>query len=206
VAPNTFLFWVISAYVLFILAGCEFILGHSLVKSRAFPLAFLVFMIPFPEAFRTILEIGYQHASADNYAWLLDLSHATYFRQNLVFALPNLTIRVAQECSGIRSSLVLFITSLIAGFLFLKSMPHRWLFSLLVLPLGIFRNAFRIYFLSMASVYWDPNIINSPLHHHGGPIFFALSLIPLFLLLVFLRGRESRALLNRHVSSPKTGN
>jgi exosortase len=162
-------------------------------------------MIPFPEAFRTMLEIGYQHASAENYAWLLDLSHATYFRQDLVFALPNLTIRVAQECSGIRSSLVLFITSLIAGFLFLKSTPHRWLFSLLVIPLGIFRNAFRIYFLSMASVYWDPNIINSPLHHHGGPIFFALSLIPLFLLLVFLRNRESRVLLKRQVSSSETG-
>jgi hypothetical protein len=36
-------------------------------------------------------------------------------------------------------------------------------------------------------------MINSPIHRRGGPIFFALSLIPFFLLLVFLRKRESHA-------------
>src|SRR5436190_24254488 len=122
----------------------------------------------------------------------MNLSRASYFRQGLIFALPNLTIRVAQECSGIRSSFVLFITSLIAGFLFLRSPWHRAIFSIIVLPLGVLRNAIRIYFLSMASVHWNPNIIHSPLHHRGGPIFFALSLIPLFLLLFWFRKAEAK--------------
>lgn len=33
-------------------------------------------------------------------------------------------------------------------------------------------------------------MIDSSIHHRGGPIFFALSLIPLFLLLVWLRRQE----------------
>jgi hypothetical protein len=33
-------------------------------------------------------------------------------------------------------------------------------------------------------------MINSPIHHHGGPIFFALSLIPLFFLLSLLKRGE----------------
>mgnify|MGYP003908365983 CR=1 FL=1 len=37
------------------------------------------------------------------------------FRDGLVFKLPGIEMQVAQECSGIRSSLVLFITGLVAG-------------------------------------------------------------------------------------------
>jgi hypothetical protein len=33
-------------------------------------------------------------------------------------------------------------------------------------------------------------MIDSPIHHQGGPLFFALSLIPFFLLLLFLRKSE----------------
>jgi hypothetical protein len=36
-------------------------------------------------------------------------------------------------------------------------------------------------------------MIDSPIHHHGGPIFFALSLVPFFLLLFFMRKWDSRA-------------
>ncbi len=48
--------------------------------------------------------------------------------------------------------------------------------------LGIVRNAFRIFVLSELCVHVNPNFIDSPLHHRGGPIFFALSLVPFFLL------------------------
>ena len=39
-------------------------------------------------------------------------------------------------------------------------------------------------------VHVGPQMINSPIHHKGGPIFFALSLIPFFLLLVALQKSE----------------
>jgi exosortase/archaeosortase family protein len=88
---------------------------------------------------------------------------------------------------------VLFITSLIAGHLFLRSPWKKLILALAVFPLGIIRNAFRIYFLSMASAHWNPDIIHSPLHHRGGPIFFALSLVPFFLLLLWLKRSEKQS-------------
>jgi hypothetical protein len=33
-------------------------------------------------------------------------------------------------------------------------------------------------------------MIDSPIHHHGGPLFFVLSLVPFFLLLYFLKRTE----------------
>jgi len=38
----------------------------------------------------------------------------------------------------------------------------------------------------------SPGMIDSYVHRHGGPIFFAMSLIPFFLLLVILRKSESK--------------
>ena len=184
---NDFLSINVFSFVLLFVAAAIYFLGASFSKAIAFPLFFLVFLAPLPGNVTAALEIASQYASAETYSWLMNISGATYFREGLTFVLPNLTIVVAQECSGIRSSLVLFMTSLIGGHLFLRSAWKKILFSLAVFPLGILRNAFRIYLLSMLSAHWNPNIIHSPLHHRGGPIFFALSLVPFFFLLLWLK-------------------
>ncbi|MGN6386413.1 MAG: exosortase/archaeosortase family protein [Verrucomicrobiota bacterium] len=180
------------AFVLLFYAVCVGTLGLNWMRSNIFALAFLLFFIPFPDGMTNALEIASQNASANTYGWMMDVTGVTYFRQGLVFGLPNLNIRVAQECSGIRSSVVLFIVSVIAGQMFLRSNWKRVLFTLCVIPLGIARNGFRIYALSMLTVHWDPDVINGPLHHQGGPVFFVLSLIPFFALLLFLWKTENR--------------
>ncbi len=190
---NDYLSFTVFSFCMFIFAVAAFFFGITFIKKIAFPLFFLLVLVPLPDAATAAIEIASQYASAETYSWFMNLSGATYYREGRTFVLPNLTIVVAQECSGIRSSLVLFITSLIAGHLFLRSPWKKAILALAVFPLGILRNAFRIYLLSMASAHWDPNIINSPLHHRGGPIFFALSLIPFFLLLLWLKKSERSA-------------
>jgi exosortase/archaeosortase family protein len=66
----------------------------------------------------------------------------------------------------------------------------RAVLALFVLPLALARNAFRIYVLGELCVHIGPHMIDSPVHHRGGPIFFALSLLPFFALLFFLRKSE----------------
>ena len=187
---NDYLSLSVFAFCMFFFAIAAFFLGTTFIKRIAFPLFFLLVLVPLPDAATAAIEIASQYASAETYSWFMNLSGATYYREGRTFVLPNLTLVVAQECSGIRSSLVLFITSLIAGHLFLRSPWKKAILALAVFPLGILRNAFRIYFLSMASAHWNPDIIHSPLHHRGGPIFFALSLIPFFLLLLWLKKSE----------------
>jgi exosortase/archaeosortase family protein len=98
---------------------------------------------------------------------------------------------VAPECSGIRSSLVLFITSLVAGQLFLRSPWKRALFAIVVIPLGIVRNALRIVTIGELCVHVDPAFIDSPIHRRGGPVFFVISMVPFLLLLYYLRKTDA---------------
>ena len=101
-------------------------------------------------------------------------------------------MNVARECSGIRSSWVLFITSVLASHTLLKSNWHRAIILLVIVPLGIVRNGFRILTIGLLCVHVSPEMVHSFIHKKGGPIFFALSLVPLFLLLWMLWRRENK--------------
>lgn len=183
--------WTLSFVVLIVAAALRF-LGWPAVRELAFPFALLFFMVPLPQTIMDGLEIFFQHASALAAAGMMKISGLPAMQDGLFFFLPGLAIEVAQECSGIRSTLVLLITSLIAGYLLLRRPRDRAILALAIIPLAILRNGFRIFSLAWLSVEVNPNVIDSALHHRGGPIFFALSLIPLFLLLLWLRRLEKK--------------
>jgi exosortase C (VPDSG-CTERM-specific) len=173
-------------------AGGFFFLGRDWMRAAAFPLAYLIFMVPMPDAVADALETVSKYASAEVANILFHVTGTPFLRGGLIFQLPNITIEVAQECSGIRSSWVLFITSVLAANLFLKSSWRRLVLVALVIPLAILRNGFRIVVIGLLCVNLGPQMIHSVIHRHGGPVFFVLSLIPLLLLLWWLRKGEIR--------------
>lgn len=189
--PTQSLWLLVLAWLLFVLAAALFTLGWSRLKPHAFALGFLVFMLPLPPAATDWMSMALQHASAEASDVCLRLTGLPVLRTGMIFQMPGLTIQVAEECSGLRSTLILFITSLLAGKLFLRAGWKRAVLALATIPLGILRNAFRITTLSWLTVNVDAGIIHGPLHHQGGPFFFALSLVPLFLLLWTFRKSES---------------
>lgn len=192
-ATEDYLTLTITSYLLFLAAGCLTIFGTAICQVVAFPLAFLVFMIPMPTAMLDAVTAFFQQTSAVTADFMLTLSGMSVFRDGLVLNLPgDFSIMVAPECSGIHSTMVLLITAALAGHLFLKSKWKRVFLVLFVIPLAILRNGFRIYVISELCVHVGHYMINSPIHHKGGPIFFALSLIPFFALLFWLRKSELR--------------
>jgi len=178
------------AYLAALLAAAALTLGAGVVKAFRFPILFLAFMVPWPRAVVDGVETALQLASAEAAHLLLMLSGVPLLRDGLVFKLPGITFEVAQECSGIRSSLVLLITSVLAARLLLRTRWRRWALVLAVLPLGVLRNSFRILTIALLCVHVDPGMIDSPIHHQGGPIFFVLSLIPFLWFLWWLRRGE----------------
>jgi exosortase C (VPDSG-CTERM-specific) len=180
------------AFVSFAAAGGFLFLGSKWMASKAFPFAFLIFMIPLPDAAVNWLEKASVLASANAAALFFDVAGTPMVRHGTVFELPGIVLQVALECSGIHSSLVLFISSLLASQLFLRTRWRRIVLVAFVIPLGILRNGFRIAVIGLLCVHIGPYMIDSPIHHRGGGLFFALSLIPLFLLLWFLRRQERR--------------
>jgi exosortase C (VPDSG-CTERM-specific) len=177
-----------------LLAGAGFLfLGRKWMVAAAFPVAFLIFMVPMPDAMADALENASKLASAEAAHLFFLLSGTPILRDGTTFQLPGIAIQVAQECSGIRSSWVLIITSLLAANLFLETTWRRIVLVCFVIPLGILRNGFRIMVIGVLCVQIGPEMIHSIIHRRGGPVFFSLSLIPLFLLLWWLRRGEIKS-------------
>jgi exosortase C (VPDSG-CTERM-specific) len=174
-------------------AGGFFFLGRAWMRAAAFALAYLIFMMPMPDAMADALETASKSAAAEVANLLFHLSGTPFLRAGAIFQLPNITIEVAQECSGIRSSWVLFMTSILAANLFLKTRWRRFALVAFVIPLGILRNGFRILVIGLLCVNVGPQMIHSIIHRRGGPAFFMLSLIPFFLVLWWLRKGDARS-------------
>lgn len=190
--PVTEYLWAGVLGYLFILLGLALrTVGWSQLKQHQFSIWFLAFFIPLPLVLTDWMSVALQLGSAEVTDWMLQLSGLPVLREGLMFQLPRLVIMVAEECSGVRSTLVLFITSLIAGKMFLQTGWRRMALALATIPLGLLRNAARITVLGWLSVNVDAGVIHGPLHHQGGPIFFALSLVPLFGLLWYFKRSES---------------
>jgi exosortase C (VPDSG-CTERM-specific) len=187
---NDYLALMTLSFVCLLAAGGFVFLGRKWMSAAAFPIAFLIFMVPMPDGMADALETASKLASAEAANAFFNLSGTPILRDGTVFQLPNITFEVAQECSGIRSSWVLVITSLLASNLFLKSTWRRAALVCFVLPLGIVRNGFRVWVIGLLCISMGPQMIHSLIHRRGGPLFFALSLIPLFFVLWWLRRHD----------------
>ena len=190
--PVTEHLWLgVLAYLLSLWSIALWTVGAARLKEHAFALGFLVFFIPLPLAVTDFFSVALQHGSAELADWTLRATGLPVLREGMDFRLPGLTVRVAEECSGVRSTLGLFIFSLVAGKMFLRSPGKRWALALATIPLGLLRNAVRITVISWLTVNVDRGIINGPIHHQGGLVLFPLSLVPLFVLMWWFRKTEA---------------
>lgn len=179
------------AMLLVFYGGFIFCYGLSGFQAASFPLLFLVFMIPIPDALLNSVVTFLQRGSTEGVAILFRLTGTTFYREGYTFMLPGLNITIAPQCSSIRSSLALFITALLAGHLMLKTGWKKALLVLAAIPVAAFKNAVRITVLSLLAIHVDTRILtNSDLHRDGGILFYLLGMAVLAPLLWSLQRSE----------------
>lgn len=189
---NDYLSLMIFSAVTSWIGGFLLFYGKKAFRSGFFPLLFLFFLVPIPtlliEKIIRFLQIG----STEVTYILFKLAGVPIYREGFTFHLAGLSIEVAPQCSGIRSSIALFITGIIAGQLFLQTHRNRWILLLSAIPITIFKNGLRIVTLSLLGVYVDPRILGSDLHKRGGIPFFILALAVMAPILFWLIKTERK--------------
>jgi exosortase len=180
----------VAALVVLWIGGFLLLFGARAARAAAFPLGFLAFTVPLPPVVLDSMTQVLKAGSADAVALLFTLTGTPYFRSAFVFELPSVAIEVADACSGIRSSIALTLTSLMAGHLFLDRPWAKAVLVTVVLPITIVKNAIRIVTLSLLAVHVSPSFLTGQLHHDGGVLFFLLALSLLAPIMMLLRRWE----------------
>lgn len=165
--------------------------GTRAFRAATFPLLFLLLAVPIPNALLDGPVSAVRNGSTEMCSMIFNLAGTPFLRNGFEFTLPNLQIEVAKECSGIHSTIALFIVSLLVGHYFLTSLWKKALLILFVLPIVSITNGLRIAGLTLLSIYVDPRFLRGNLHRDGGIGFFLLALLFLFALVRIMRGRQS---------------
>ena len=128
-----------------ILAGLVlFHLGPEVLKVVAFPLGFLIFMVPLPATLLYAITFPLQNLAATQAAWLLDLLGIPVLLDGNVIHLSQISLGVTEACSGIRSLISLVAGAVAWAYLML---PNRWISVVFVasaVPITILANAGRV--------------------------------------------------------------
>jgi exosortase len=183
-----------AAVIALFYSGFLLFYGWPVFKAALFPMLFLSLAIPMPtwllESFTNFLVQG----SAAMVSMLFSLTGTPAYREGTTFVLPRLAINIAPECSGIRSTLGMYIVTLIAGRLFLKSNISRTLLLIVVVPVSLFKNAVRIVTLTLLALHVDMSFLTGSLHQEGGIVFMMIGLAILYPFLVLLMRSEEKNL------------
>jgi exosortase len=181
------LWWIASFVVSF---------GTRAFQRALFPLCFLFWMVPFPEFVLNPIVRLLQEGSATSARLLFAIAGVPVVHEGTLITLPGLTVEVARECSSIRSSLMLVVTTMVLAQMLVHSVWRKLVVIAVAIPLSVAKNGLRIFVLAMLTTRVDRSFITGRLHHQGGIIYFLIALaVVLGLIWILRRGDDKRGVL-----------
>jgi exosortase len=182
-----------SAIVLWWIGSFVFCFGTRIFRDCAFPLLLLLWLVPIPEVALNRIVEGLQHGTASITRGMFTMVGVPVTQKATSVSIPGLTVEVSEECSSIRSSMMLVVIAMVMSYLLLRSAWGRAIVILAAVPLCIAKNGLRVFTLTALGAYVDPGVLNSPLHRQGGVLFLAVALAGLSAMIWIVRRLELRS-------------
>ena len=175
-----------------------FSFGTPAFRRAVFPLCFLLWIVPIPQFLLDPIVRLLQEGSVVSARLLFAAVGIPVAQDGTLLSIPGLTMEVAPECSSIRSSLMLVVTTMVLAQMLLRSAWRKAVVIALAIPLSVAKNGLRIFVLGMLATHVDRSFMTGRLHHQGGIVYFLIALAVICLLIWVARRGEER----RSVSSP----
>lgn len=169
-----------------------YFLGWQFFRMLAFPVAFLLLMIPLPVIVYNEIVFPLQLLASRFATSVLDfIDFFPVVREGNILVLPHGRLEVVEACSGIRSLMSLMALGLGYGYLAEKS---RWIRAVLVfamVPLAVISNGLRVVGTAVMAYYWGLDKAEGTVHSLSGWLIFLLATTLLLMLhgaINFVRG------------------
>jgi exosortase len=172
-ARNSFVVSLIGAVLL--LGGTEYL------KTFAFPLFLLFFMIPIPAIIYNQVTFPLQLIASSAAANAIDMLQIPVIREGNVLELAAQKLNVVEACSGIRSLLTLTFLSLVYGYFLERRTWIRVVLFFSTIPIAIIANAGRVT-LTGVIANSKPELAEGLFHEAQGWVIFMVALVILIAL------------------------
>jgi exosortase len=178
------------ALVVWWIASVILCFGVQTFRTFLFPLCFLFWLVPIPEFALGEIILVLQHQSAFAARLLFQVARVPVVQDGVILSIPGLDLEVARECSSIRSSLVLIVSSMVLAQILLRSKWRKAVVIAASFPLAVAKNGLRIFVLGELGTRVDPSYLDGNLHHRGGSLYLGAALVVVVALILALRRNE----------------
>jgi exosortase len=179
--------------VIGVLAGLVlFVAGTEHFRILAFPIAFLLLMVPLPAIIFNHIAFPLQILASRLGEVVIAASGIPVLREGNVLHLPHEALEVAEACSGIRSLISLLMLAIVLGYFAERRTGARIAIALASVPIAVIANATRVAGTGLASYWISPAAAEGFFHTFSGWIMFVVALAGLLIFhrtLEFARGR-----------------
>jgi exosortase len=152
-----------------------FLFGARHLRVLAFPIAFLLLMVPLPAVVFNQLAFPLQILASQAGEAVLSASGVPVLREGNILVLPTTTLEVVQACSGIRSLVSLLTLAIILGKLAEPRIGARIALALLAIPVAIAANAARVAGTGLAAQWIGPRAAEGFFHEFSGWVMFVVA-------------------------------
>src|SRR5205814_8310987 len=125
-----------------------------------FLICFLFWVVPIPSSLLDEIVYSLQRQSAFAARILFLISRVPVTQDGTMLSIPGLDIDIAPQCSSIRSSMMLMITTMVLAHLFLRSRWRKALVILAAIPLAAMKNGLRIFTIVQLGNHGYPEIFD----------------------------------------------
>jgi exosortase len=156
-----------------------FVLGWQHLRLLAFPLAFLILMVPLPEILFNRVAFPLQLLASRIGETVIAAGGVPVLRDGNVLFLPGRSLEVAEACSGIRSLMSLTMLAIVLGYFMEQRLSARVLIALAAVPIAVAANALRVAGTGLASHWISPAAADGFFHTFSGWLMFIVALVGL---------------------------
>ena len=188
-----FIFSISGFSVFFLIIGLSlFLYGKEISRIIWFPLLFLIFMFPMPEAVIGLISFPLKIFAAKAGVWITSMFGIPIYLEGFNITIPAGHLLVGNPCSGLRSLIAFLALGSIVAYLQPTSIIKKWFLFFLSIPIAVLSNIVRIPILIIVSNYWGLEAASpeTMVHTGSGLFVFVLGFLLIFFIAKVLEWRN----------------
>lgn len=154
-------------------------LGSGIIRILAFPILFLLFMIPVPYSLLSLVSAPLQLMATKISANVIGACSIPVFREGNMLYFVGSQLEVAEACSGIRSIMSLTMIAFAFANMSRAGWKGRTILILSAIPLAIVANIIRIAGTGVLAHFYGDKVARGFLHEFSGIAIFVFGFMAL---------------------------
>lgn len=143
-----------------------YLYGTDITKKVAFPVTFLVFMVPLPQVMIINISFKMKMMAAQIATSIVNLMGIHAVRDgSIVHLKPDTSLTIGSPCSGLSSLIALMALGALYAYLVKMSRTRKIILFLLSIPIALAANIFRIVMLLLVGFAYDSEVATGPFVH-----------------------------------------